>query len=88
MITQAETLILKLDELQAAIAANTPDMPSLLQMIHRNLMQDPEQVTLLTSEQVAVIVNGLKKQTQTEIVTAVVSGGKGKALKNISIDDI
>ena len=83
-----QALMLKLDELHEAILASHPSMPTLLQQIHRNLQLDPEQITLLSQEQVAVIVKGLSKQTQTEIVTSIISGGKGKALRNISIDDI
>ena len=87
-MTPAEILTTKLDELHAAILSSHPSMPTLLQQIHRNLQQDPEQVTLLTTEQVAIIIQGLSKQTQTEIVTAIISGGKGKALSKVSLDDI
>jgi hypothetical protein len=58
-------------------------MPSLLQQIHKTIKQYPEQVTILTPEDVAAIINGLQMQTQTYLVTQTV-GGKGKSSKSIA----
>jgi ribosomal protein L6P/L9E len=63
-------------------------MPTLLREIHQTLKQDPENVTLLTPEEVAIIISGLSKQTSTQITTSILSGAKGKSLKKISLDDI
>jgi hypothetical protein len=87
-LTPHEIISLKIAELQTAVTSSLPNMPALLRDIHQNLRNDPEIVTLLAPSQVAVIVSGLSKQTQTTITTQVLSGTKGKALKKVSVDDI
>ena len=87
-LTPHEIISLKIAELQTAVLQTLPNMPTLLRDIHQNLRNDPEIVTLLTPPQVAIIVSGLSKQTQTTITTQVLSGSKGKSLKKISVDDI
>ena len=87
-MTPNEIISLKIAELQTAVLQTLPNMPTLLRDIHQNLRNDPEIVTLLTPQQVAIIVSGLSKQTQTTITTQVLSGSKGKSLKKISVDDI
>lgn len=87
-MTPHELISLKITELQASVQASLPNMPTLLRDIHQNLRNDPEIVTLLAPSQVAIIVSGLSKQTQTTITTQVLSGSKGKSLKKISVDDI
>lgn len=60
-----------------------PRMPQLLQEIYQNLRAQPENVTLLSEEEVAIIVSGLKAQTQTEFASAVTkSPSAAKTLKN------
>jgi hypothetical protein len=88
MTTQHEAISIKIAELYNAVQSTLPNMPTLLRDIHANLKQDPELVTLLTPEQVSIIVSGLSKQTQTTITTSILSGSKGKSLKKISVDDI
>ena len=83
-----EIISLKISELYESVQRSLPGMPTLLRDIHANLKQDPELVTLLTPEEVSVIVSGLSKQTATTITTQVLTGGKGKSLKKISVDDI
>ena len=83
-----EIISLKISELYESVQQSLPGMPTLLRDIHANLKQDPELVTLLTPEEVSVIVSGLSKQTATTITTQVLTGGKGKSLKKISVDDI
>jgi len=63
-------------------------MPTLLRDIHMNLRNDPDIVTLLAPSQIAIVVSGLSKQTQTTISTQIMSGTKGKSLKKLSVDDI
>lgn len=87
-MTPHETLSLKIAELHQSVLASHPTMPNLLREIHANLKQDPEIVTLLTPQEVAIIISGLSKQTQTTITSSILSGSKGKSLKKISIDDI
>lgn len=87
-MTPHETLSLKIAELDAAIKSDTPRMPTLLREIHQNLAQDPEIVTLLSPTDVATIISGLSKQTNTTIITQIVTGNKGKKLSQLSLDDI
>lgn len=87
-MTPHEAISIKIGELYDAVQKTLPNMPTLLRDIHSNLKQDPELVTLLSPEEVSIIVSGLSKQTQTTITTSILSGSKGKALKKISVDDI
>lgn len=59
-------LKLKIEELKNKLLEKHPLMPNLLRDIHSTLRQYPENVTLLAEEEIQVIVNGLKVQTQTE----------------------
>lgn len=71
----------KLSELEGMLLAAHPSMPTLLRDIHTQLSKDPEIVTLLSEDQIGVIVNGLKKQTQTELSgTALKAASKTKKL--------
>lgn len=87
-MTPHEAISFKIAELGEAVQKALPNMPTLLRDIHANLKQDPEIVTLLSREEVSIIVSGLSKQTQTTITTSILTGTKGKSLKKISVDDI
>lgn len=79
----------KLIALDTALDAASPTMKGLLQDIHNNIKQDPEQVTLLSEEDISILVRGLKKQTATEITTtALKSKSSTKALKNVTLADL
>lgn len=60
----------KIAELSETILAKHPRMPSLLREIHTTLRAQPENVTLLSEEQIQIIVSGLKVQTNTEFAQA------------------
>ena len=87
-MTPHESMSLKIAELGASVQAKLPNMPTILRDIHTILKNDHELVSVLSPEQIGVIVSGLSLQTQTTITTSVLSGGKGKSLKKISVDDI
>jgi len=74
--------------LQQALLSAHPEMPVLLRKIHQTLRNDPEVVTLLTEDEIGVIVNGLSKQTQTTIATSLATKRTGKTLKSIGIADL
>lgn len=78
----------QIENLKAALLAAHPTMPILLREIHKTLKADPEVVTLLTEEEIGVIVNGLSSQTQTTIATSLASGKKGKSIKSIGVADL
>ena len=60
----------KLAELSAALLAANPEMPVLLAKIHAALKADPEQVTLLSEEDIALVVQGLSKHTGVSLTAA------------------
>lgn len=79
-------LLMKITELEEAIHTAHPKMPILLKEIHTILKNDPANVTLLSEEEIAVIVSGLKLQTKTEISAA--ASKKKTTLKNVSLADL
>lgn len=88
-MTPHENISLKIAELSSSLLSSHPSMPSLLRDIHHNLKQDPELVTLLSPSEVAAIVSGLSKQTQTTISTQILSSkSKGKKVSDLSDDDL
>lgn len=86
--TQAFEIKEKLAQLENALLESLPTMPTLLRDIHRSLKNDPDTVTLLTEEECAILVSGLKKQTQTEIATKVIKAKPRKALSKLTVDDL
>lgn len=78
----------KLACLEASLLDGTPNMPTLLRDIHRNLKADPDLVSILSEEECSILVNGLKKVTATEIAASVVKKKGGKAMKNITVADL
>ena len=79
-------LQMKISSLQDAILAAHPTMPILLREIHTILKNDPVVVTLLSEEDIAIIVSGLKQQTKTEITQSALK--KKSSLKNTSLADL
>jgi len=75
---------MKLASLQEAILAAHPTLPILLQQIHKQLKTDPAIVTLLSEEDIGIIVSGLKQQTKTEIAAS--SLKKKVSLKAATLD--
>jgi len=84
-MTPLEQIKEQVAQLSNALLAAHPQMPVLLRQIHTQLKQDPENVTLLSEEEIAVIVNGLKQQTQVELVTAT---PKKKAMSKLDVSDL
>lgn len=82
MTPNAFELATKVEELSQAILVRHPTLPNLLQQIHRTLQQYPEQVTLMTEEQVNAVVEGLKIQTGVEFAKTATSG-KASAATNL-----
>jgi hypothetical protein len=87
-MTPIEQLQEKVGKLQEALLSAHPSMPVLLRDIHNHLKQDEECVTLLSEEEIGVIVNGLMKQTQTVIIQATLKKGPGKSLKKVTLADL
>jgi hypothetical protein len=80
----------KLDELSNALLSAHPQMPTLLRDIRTTLKNFSEQVTLMTEEEINIVVRGLEKQTNSHVAAATVkpSAAKKAALKNVTSDDL
>lgn len=89
-MTPHEQIKEKILNLETALKENNPRMAILLREIHTNLKNDPAIVTLMSEDEIAVIVSGLKSQTMTDIVTSQVkpSAAAKKALSKVSTDDL
>jgi hypothetical protein len=88
-LTPAEQIVARINELQAALAANAPNYQGLLHTIHQALIKDQEAVHLLTEEQIGVICAGLTKNKNVVIATAVAkSKTPSKKLAGIGLDDL
>lgn len=74
----------KVAALSEAILSRHPMMPILLREIHTTLRAYPENVTLASEEEIAIIVEGLKMQTGIEFAASVTKGsGQKEAIKKI-----
>lgn len=84
-------LAMQFAELEAALLTADPTFKTTLRDVHRHLGKDPELVTLMTEEEVAMIVKGLVVFANAEVVEpakAKAVKAASKALKNISADDL
>lgn len=80
----------KLAALESALLANHPTMSMLLRDIHSKLMMDKAVVTLMSEEEIQLVVSGLARQTAVEIATSFVgkkSGGSKKKETATKIND-
>jgi hypothetical protein len=90
-LTGAEQIVQKISVLKEMLQQSLHGYESILQQIHINLAKDPEIVTLLTPEEVGVIVAGLAKRKGIIIATTSTAKAKtasGKSLKNVGLEDI
>lgn len=82
----------KLQELQSSLLERHPRMPVMLREIHSLLKQNPEVVTLMSEEEVAIVIAGLSEQTKTHLAGSVMKSAKSasatKALKTVKTDDL
>lgn len=85
-ILTPEAIKMKIAELQESILQAHPRMPMLLRDIHSVLKSDPDNVTLLSEEDIGIIVSVLKLQTKTEITAKTLA--KKTTLKNTQLADL
>lgn len=72
----------KVASLESMLLAVHPEMPLLLRKIHTQLQQDPELVTLLSEEEIGLIVRGLSVQMKVEINAVPVKKESANAMLN------
>lgn len=79
----------RIAQLSQALLSLHPQMPTLLRDIHTTLRANPDVVTLLTDQEIGVLVSSLKKQTGVAITTSAASKKPSSAaLKKITVDDL
>ena len=83
-------LAAKLQELEQALLAEHPQMPTLLRQIHAGLLQNPAAIHSLNDDQIALVIKGLTQYTNTEIVasTKPKASAAKKALSKVTADDL
>jgi hypothetical protein len=86
--TSASEVQDKIQELQERLLSQHPTMPVLLQTIHKLLKQQPDNVTLLSDEQIGVIVSGLLRHTGTEIAAKAAGKKTKKVSQKLSLSDL
>lgn len=76
-----------ISQLQDALLVTHPEMPILLRKIHTKLKADPAIVTLLSEDEIATVINGLKVQTNVQLSTpktaAKKATGAGKRINDL-----
>lgn len=73
---------MEIAKLEEALHKTLPDFPNLLRNIHKQLRANPDCVTLLKEEEIAVVVKSLEKFSATQIVgDTVKSASKPASLK-------
>lgn len=87
-MTPTEQIQEKLLSLQTAIQEANPRMPVLLQEIHRAVKNDPACVTILSEDELAILVLGLKTHTAVSIATTAPKAAAKKALSKVSSADL
>lgn len=70
----------QLAELEAALKQNIPSFPTILRDIHTKLRQDPEVVTLMSDAEIKLVLQGLQKHAQIEVVAPAAAKQAKKAL--------
>ena len=86
-MNKADQISEQIASLQQALVTSNPGMPTMLRTIHQALLHDKDIVTVLTDEEIGVVVSGLMKQTNTVIATAATKKST-KSLRNVSLDDL
>jgi len=76
-----------IESLRIAIHEVHPTMPQLLQTIWKQLKDNPDCVTILKPEQIAVIVQGVEIQTNIKISEGI-SKPKASKKKVLTVDDV
>lgn len=79
-MTETDQIKEKIAALQDALLSKHPTMPTLLRDIHTLLNQYPEQVVLLTEEEISVIVSGLKDKAGITLAASVKAPSAAKSL--------
>jgi small nuclear ribonucleoprotein (snRNP)-like protein len=90
-----DSLDMKIAELTAALNASVPGYAGLLKDIHKLVLNNPTQATLLSEDQIRAVVNGYEKYSNVQLASLSESkspksatAAAKKLAKTITIDDI
>lgn len=82
-------LVMELAELEQALKQQIPEFRTVLRDIHQKLRQDPELVTVMSDEEIGLIVSGLVLHTNTEIIAPKAAKAARAASKaKVTADDL
>lgn len=88
-IEQLRDKILNLDQL---IKSQHPGMPTLLREIHQHMREDPECVTLVSEDEILIVVQGLQRHTNAVVTDNMLSSARKpagqKRLAKLNDDDL
>ena len=90
----AQEIAQRIISLQAALLDQNKDITTDLHFIHRAILEDPAQVTMMTEEQKNIFFTGLMRKTGAEITAKVAkskatgAGKTNKRLSEIDVDDL
>ena len=80
----------QLAELENALTDQLPTVKTLLRDVHKQLKADQELVTVLSDEEVAILVRSLDTVTKAELAATVVKSAKKstKAMSKMTVNDL
>lgn len=90
-LTSIEEIQSRLSELENALVSQNPEFRTVLRKIHATLSAEPELLHLLKDEEINVIVRGIEKHSNIQIVQETEKIKKKEmkeSLKNLTLDDI
>ena len=73
-----EIIRTKILDLQQALEQRLPGMKNALADIYNSMKQDPELVTILSEEEIATVIRGLKQHANLEIPVSKQTSSKAK----------
>ena len=87
--TSTHPLAMEMMELREALEKNVPGFANKLREIHVKLRNDPATVTLLSDEEIGVIVAGLEKHTNVQIIApTAIKAAKSSRKTPVSASDL
>lgn len=89
-LPEVDFILDRIAALKQSLQEQSPQYESILHIIHQRLSKDEAIVTLLSEEQIGIIVAGLSKKKGIVLATSGAKGktAGGKALKALTADDL
>lgn len=89
-LPETDYILGKIDELKRSLQEQSPQYETILHTIHQKLSKDEAVVTLLSEEQIGIIVAGLTKKKGIVLATTKdkSTAANGKKLSKLTADDL